>query len=68
MFSKIAEEVQIKSTELFHIESSINNLKLAKICQARFGDTDSHNRTVQILKELETRAKTLQAEIDAVVA
>ena len=68
MFSKIAEDVQTKSTELFHIESAVNNLKLAKICQARFGDTDSHNRTVQILKELETRAKTLQDEIDAVVA
>jgi hypothetical protein len=68
MFSKIAEDVQIKTTELFHIESAVNNLQLAKVCQARFGDTDSHNRTVQILKELEDRKKTLQDEIDAVVA
>jgi hypothetical protein len=68
MFSKIAEEVQIKTTELFHIESALNNLELVKISQARLHDNNSHDRTVQIVKDLTARSKALREEIEAVVA
>lgn len=68
MFSKIAEEVQIKTTELFHIESALNNLELVKISQARLHDIASHDRTIQIIKDLTARCKSLREEIEAVVA
>ena len=68
MFSKIAEEVQIKTTELFHIESALNNLELVKISQARLHDIASHDRTIQIIKDLTARGNILREEIEAVVA
>jgi hypothetical protein len=68
MFSKIAEEIEIKNTELFHIEAALNNLELIKICQARLSDNLSFVDTSRMVIELKNRRAVLREQIAEQVA
>lgn len=68
MFDKITEEVQIKNTEIFHIECALNNLELIKVCQARLCENLAFVDTSRMVIDLKNRKAVLQSEVSSVVA
>jgi len=68
MFNQISQDIQVKNTELFHIEAAINNLELIKICQARLSDNLSFVDTSRMVIELKNRQRVLREQIAEQVA
>ena len=68
MFNQISQDIQVKNTELFHIEAALNNLELIKICQARLSDNLSFVDTSRMVIELKNRQRVLREQIAEQVA